>query len=307
MRGLISLTPEEQYLAALKNIYTNGYDIYNERTGRFCRTLINIDLTYDCSTKETPLLTTRKAPTKLPIAELLGFIRGYTSAKQFRSLGTKSWDSNANENIPWLANEARLGEDDMGMVYGSVAHNWPSFSSEIFTENDKRVKVYRHSGKIDLFDKVYNNLKSDKDDRGEIITFWNPGLFSLGCLRPCLHSYQFSLLGDDLYLNATQRSADWCIGVATNMVQVYVFLRLMAQITDKNPKMAYHKLVNAHIYDNQLPEVITQIQREPLQAAELEINPDIRTLDDLMTWVTVDDFKWTYNQYHPAIKYSFSV
>ena len=36
------------------------------------------------------------------------------------------------------------------------------------------------------------------------------------------------------------------------MVQVWVLLRLMAQITNKNPKFAYHRSVNTHIYGNQL-------------------------------------------------------
>ena len=45
-------------------------------------------------------------------------------------------------------------------------------------------------------------------DRGEIITFYNPGEFELGCLRPCMHTHTFSLLGDTLYLTSYQRSCD---------------------------------------------------------------------------------------------------
>lgn len=301
------LTPEEQYLQLLSEIYYNGTDIQNERTGISCRTIINADLVYDASTNKAPLLTTRKAPTVLPIAELLGYIRGYTSAMDFRKLGTKSWDANANENKSWLANPARVGTDDMGVVYGAVARNWPAFS---FDEDESVIagqNVYRHTHDLDLFRRVYNNIKSGVDTRGEIITFWNPGLFDLGCLRPCLHTYQFSLIGDDLYLNAFQRSADVPLGLASNMVQVYVFLRLMAQITGKNPKMAYHKVVNAHIYQNQLEGVAEQIKRTPLKQPELEINPEIKTLEDVETWVTPQDFQWTYDEYHPAISFPFTV
>lgn len=293
------LRPEVQYLNALRNIYENGIDIPNERTSISCRTLINIDLTYDASTNKAPLVTTRKAPNKLPIAELLGYIRGYTSAEDFRKLGSKSWDANANENEAWLANPARMGKDDMGMVYGALAQNWPTYK--------RYLRQITFDSSLDLFKKVYNNLKAGKDDRGEIVTYWNPGFFSIGCLRPCLHSYQFSLVGENLYLNATQRSSDWALGTVANMVQVYVFLRLMAQITNTKPMVAYHKNVNCHIYSNQLEGVKEQISREPLAEPELEINPDIKTLDDLNTWVTLDDFKWTYNEYHPAINYPFAV
>lgn len=160
---------------------------------------------------------------------------------------------------------------------------------------------------VNLFHKVYNNLKNGIDDRGEIITFWNPGMFHLGCLRPCLYEHQFSLLGDDLYLNSTQRSNDWALGCVSNMIQCWLFLRLMAQITGKNPKLAHHRSINAHIYGNQLDLVPEQLAREPLTQPTIDINPDIKTLEDLETWVTVNDFTINYPAFHPSIKYPFSV
>src|SRR5690606_39317396 len=50
--------------------------------------------------------------------ELLGYIRGYDNAADFRALGTPTWDANANQNEAWLANPHRKGTDDMGRVYG---------------------------------------------------------------------------------------------------------------------------------------------------------------------------------------------
>ena len=54
------------------------------------------------SKNEFPLITTRKSYWKAAIAELIGYIRGYDNAADFRSLGTKTWDANANENVSWL-------------------------------------------------------------------------------------------------------------------------------------------------------------------------------------------------------------
>ena len=181
---------EKQYINGLRHIFDNGVDLKNDRTGEVCRTVINIDMTYDGTSNKAPILTTRKIVNPyLPIAELLGYIKGVTSAKEMRELGTQSWNSNANENQAWLNNPNRNGEDDLGLIYGAVAKNWPHYDG----------------GSIDLFHKVYNNLKNGIDDRGEIITFWNPGMFHMGCLRPCMYEHQFSLLGDDLYLNSKQR------------------------------------------------------------------------------------------------------
>lgn len=284
---------EVQYLNGLRRIYEEGVDLNNERTGIGCRTVINIDMTYDCTSNKAPLLTTRKLPNpKVAIAEFLGYIKGVTSAKQMRDIGCRTWDSNANENKAWLANPNRKGEDDLGLIYGAVAKNWPVAGIQATT---------------DLFHKVYNNLKQGIDDRGEIITFWNPGMFYLGCLRPCMYEHQFSLLGDDLYLNSTQRSNDWPLGNSANMIQVWLFLRLMAQITNKNPKYAYHRSVNAHIYGNQLELVPTQLERDILTEPTIDINPDIKTLEDVETWVSVDDFIVNYPEFHPPIKYPFSV
>ena len=297
---------EVQYLRNLRNIYVNGVDLPNERTGIGCRTLISLDMTYDASTEDAPILTTRKYNPKIAIAELLGYIRGYTNAQDFKEIGTSTWFANANENAAWLANPRRLGENDLGRIYGAVAREWPVVSwREDFGTGPKGEPVVDDT--IDLFQKVYKNLKEGKDDRGEIITFWNPGMFHQGCLRPCMYEHQFSLLGDDLYLNSTQRSDDYPLGHCANMIQVWLLLRLMAQITNKNPKIAHHRSVNAHIYSNQLEHVPEQLGRQPLTQPQIKINPDIKTLEDLETWVSLDDFEIIYPEYHPAIKYPFAI
>lgn len=295
---------EVQYLRNLRRIYEEGVDLKNERTGEVCRTLIGLDMTYDATSNRAPIITTRKYNASVAISELLGYLKGYTSAAQFRELGNRTWDSNANENTAWLNNPNRKGTDDMGLVYGAVARNWPvvdqnsSAPAGHYLVSDKSINLIR---------KVYDNLRAGKDDRGEIISFWNPGMFHLGCLRPCMYEHQFSLLGDDLYLNSTQRSWDGPLGGAANMVQAWVLLRLMAQITQKNPKFAQHRIVNGHIYGSQLDLVPTQLEREPLAEPTIEINPDIETLDDVETWVTVSDFEVTYPEYHGPIKYPFAV
>jgi thymidylate synthase len=89
---------------------------------------------------------------------------------------------------------------------------------------------------------------------------------------------------------------------------VYVLLALVAQITGHKAGMAYHKIVNAHIYEDQLDLMKNvQLKREPFPAPKLIINPDIKSLEDLETWVTMDDFSVEGYQYHDAIKYPFSV
>lgn len=282
----------QQYLDLCQRLIDEGVWIDNERTGKRCLTVINADLQYDVAGNEFPIITTRKSYWKAAIAELIGYLRGYDNAADFRALGTKSWDANANENAAWLANPVRQGDDDMGRVYGVQGRGWRK----------------PEGGTIDQLAKIVNNLKKGLDDRGEILSFYNPGEFHLGCLRPCMHTHNFSLLGDSLYLTSYQRSCDVPLGLNFNQIQVFALLALVAQITGHKPGMAYHKIVNAHIYEDQLELMRdVQLKRKPFPAPTLHINPDIKSLKDLETWVTMDDFRVEGYQHHEPIAYPFSV
>ncbi|MBP3141006.1 thymidylate synthase [Aliivibrio fischeri] len=282
----------KQYLDLCQRIVDEGTWIENERTGKRCLTVINADLTYDVENGVFPLVTTRKSFWKAAVAEMIGYIRGYDSAEDFRKIGTKTWDANANLNDAWLNNPHRKGDDDMGRVYGVQGRSWAKPNGEF----------------VDQLKKIIDDLSQGIDDRGEILNFYNPGEFDMGCLRPCMYSHHFSLLGDTLYLNSTQRSCDVPLGLNFNMVQVYFLLAIVAQITGHKAGKAYHKIVNAHIYEDQLELMQTvQLKREPLQAPIFKINPEIKSLEDLETWVTMDDFEVIGYESHEAIKYPFSV
>ena len=282
----------KQYLELCQRIIDKGTWIKNERTGKSCLSVINADLEYEVGANKFPMITTRKSYFKSAIAEFLGYIRGYDNAADFRKLGTKTWDANANLNEAWLNNPHRKGTDDMGRVYGVQARSWRT------PENNT----------IDQLKKVVDNLSKGIDDRAEIITFYNPGEFHMGCLRPCMHTHTFSLIGDTLHLTSYQRSCDVPLGLNFNQVQVFVFLALMAQITGKKAGNAYHKIVNAHIYEDQLELMRdVQVKRTPYPSPKLHINPDIKSLEDLETWVSMDDFSISGYECHEPISYPFSV
>lgn len=277
-----------QYEKLLQRIVDEGEWIYNERTGKWCLTLYGGIMEYDIGKGLFPLCTTRKSPWKMAIAELLGYIRGCTNAKDFEKLGTKSWLANANDNEAWLNNPNRKGDGDMGKCYGAIAKDF---------------------GGIDLWRKVYNDLKQDIDDRGEIVTFWKPDDFDKACLRPCMFQHHFTLINGTLNLTSYQRSSDVALGTVANQVQVYTLLALMAQITGHKAGKALHINPNCHIYEDQYEVLMRegQLYRQPYGYAKLNINPDIKTLEDLETWVTLDDFEVENYEYHPAIAYPFSV
>jgi thymidylate synthase len=282
----------KEYLDLCQRVINEGEWIENTRTKKRCLTVINADLTYDMTKIKLPVLTTKQLYWKPAIAEMLGYLRGYNSAAQFRSIGCNTWNDNANKNEAWLNNPYRSGLDDMGRVYGVQGRRWASPEGAI----------------IDQLKKIVNDLSKGIDDRREILTFWNPGESDRMCLAACMHTHTFSILNGKLYLTSYQRSDDLPLGHGFNQVQVAWLLAIMAQITGLAPGKAYHKIVNAHIYEDQL-DLMRDIQltRTPYELPTLVINPDIKTLEDLETWVTVDDFELHNYIHHPAIKYPFSV
>jgi thymidylate synthase len=229
---------EEQYLKLCKDLIDNGTWVDNERTGKSCLSLPTAVLTY--TPDDFPILQSKQVFWKGSIREITGYANGYTSAKEFRALGVKTWDMNANETQAWLDNPLRKGTDDMGKVYGAIAKDF---------------------GGINLFDKVINNLKQGIDDRGEIITFWKPDDFDKGCLRPCMHSHQFMLIGDTLHLTSTQRSCDVPLGMPFNMIQCWWLLNFMCSVTNLKQGNVTHVVNHPHIYEDQLRGILTQLQR----------------------------------------------
>jgi len=282
----------KEYIDLCNRVIDEGIWITNKRTGKRCLTVIDANFEYDVSTGILPILTTKKSFWKPAIAEMLGYLRGYQSAEQFRKIGCNTWNANANNNTEWLKNPHRKGTDDLGDCYGVQGRGF----------------MDRNGKPFDQLKKIVNDLSLGIDDRREIMTFWNPAEVNRACLAACMHTHTFSILDDGLYLTSYQRSDDLLLGHGFNQIQVAWLLMIMAHITGLQPKKAFHKIVNVHIYEDQL-DIFKDKQRdnEPLSLPTLTINQDIKTLDDLETWVTLDDFSLINYNHHPAIKYPFSV
>lgn len=283
----------KQYLDMGRRILDEGVWIENERTSKRVLTIIGATFTHDCSLNFVPVVTTKKLYWKPALAEMLGYLRGYGSAAQFRRLGCNTWNANANHNEAWLNSPFRKGDDDMGQCYGVLGRGFPGIGGD---------QPY------DQYKKIVDDLSAGKDDRREILTFHHPNLIHRACLPACMHTHHFSLLSGGLYLESYQRSSDFALGQPFNHFQCAFLLMLTAQITGTRPKGMRHHLTNVHLYEDQV-DIFTkqQLYREPLAEPLLKINPDIKTLEDVETWVTLDDFELIGYKHHPAISYPFAV
>ena len=245
-----------------------------------------------------PLVTTKQMAWKSCFAEMFGFLRGYDNASQFRALGCNVWNANSNENKQWLANPHRLGTDDLGRIYGVQGRRWLAMTDP---------KTYGFGATIDQLKNVVSDLSQRKDNRREIITYWNPGELNTMALPPCCLLYQLSIEGDYLNLSMYQRSCDVPLGVPFNIAGYAWLLSVIAQITDLKPGIFTHFMHDIHIYENQVAMMKEQVRRIPYELPTLFIEPRIKTLQDLETWVTPDCFQVINYKHHPAIPYPFSV
>ena len=284
----------QQYKDLLQKTLVQGVRKSN-RTGIDTTGIIGGHMQFDMN-DGFPALTIKKVYWKAAVSEMLAFLRGYDNAEDFRKLGCKVWDQNANENEQWLSNPNRKGEDDLGRVYGVQGREWLGFNHH--GDPDKTVDQLRM---------VYEDLKQGIDNRREIVTHWNPSEMDQMALPPCHLLYQFSIQGDELHLCMYQRSCDIGLGVPFNIVGYSWLLCVMARITGLNAGTFNHFLVDIHIYENHMEGVKTMLERKPLDPPLLFINPDIKTLEDLETWVTVDDFELINYSHYPSIKMEMAV
>lgn len=294
------MTFEEQYLAFVKDVLETGERASN-RTG--IDTLFKHGLYMEIDMSDGfPLLTTKRVNWKSAFAEMLGFIRGYDNAADFRVLGTKVWDQNANENKEWLANPYRKGVDDLGLIYSSRWRKWKNWIPSL-TGSTLVCSV------VDQFKDVYTKLSKGIDDRRLIVEGWHPAELHLQCLPVCHKHHQYGIRGEYLDLALYVRSNDIGLGLVFNVAQYAWLLHLMAQITGHKPGKLLYFAFNAHIYVNHIDALKEQLKREPKDPPSLIIHPrcsDLKFLEE--TTIPID--QWTFIEGydpHPALKMQMCV
>jgi len=186
----------------------------------------------------------------------------------------------------------RLGHDDLGCIYGVQARCW---------------RTVNNTACIDQLQGVVDKLKQGVDDRRLIVTHWNPGELNMMSLPPCHLLYQFGIENDRLNMSMYQRSCGLPLGVPFNIAGYAWLLSVVAHITGFKPGVFTHFMHDIHIYENQLNGLVEQLERKPYPLPSLYVNSKIKTLEDLETWVTPDDFELINYVHHPAINYPFAV
>jgi thymidylate synthase len=116
----------KQYLDLVRTVLADG-SWQSNRTGVRTISIPGAMMRFDLKKDGFPAVTTKRLAFKSVVGELIAFLRASRSAADFRALGCKVWDQNANENSQWLNNPYRTGTDDLGPVYGVQWREWPAY------------------------------------------------------------------------------------------------------------------------------------------------------------------------------------
>lgn len=207
-----------------------------------------------------PILQSKQTGWKTSLKELDWIWRQMSnSVDVLNDMGVHIWD------------EWRLKDGTIGKSYGYQLKNkkrkvmtstiWPYQDGQIIT-NDIREEELNQVEFV--LHEIYNNPRSrrimtslfDVDDLGDM------------ALEPCVWNTNWSV--DDngrLNLFVKQRSGDVMLGVPFNVIQYWVLLNRIAQVTGRELGTMYWSIDNAHIYDRHL------------DVAEKQVTADISELE----------------------------
>jgi thymidylate synthase len=316
----------QPFLSLVQSILDTGTWQQN-RTGIRSISMPGASMRFDLA-QGFPAITTRRLPFRSAVGELIGFLRGARSAAQFRALGCKVWDQNANENPAWLANPYRVGPDWLGEIYGYQWRAWPAYKL-LDADNGAQIddaiaRGYRLIGRVDddgapklLLHKAIDQLRACLDtiianpaDRRILFHAWNCAELDQMALPPCHLLYQLlpNPVTRELSLCLYVRSNDIGLGAPFNVCEAAVLLSLVGRLTGYAPRWLSYFIGDAHIYENQLEMLQTQLSRTPYPPPRLAISERIPALaktgryePEWLERIEPADFSLENYQFHPPL------
>lgn len=257
-----------------EEILKNGFSTENEKvrphwedgTSAYTIKKFGVVNRYDLS-KEFPLLTLRYTNWKAAIDEILWIWQ--KKSNNTKDLNSHIWDSWADET------------GSIGKAYGYQLG----------------VKHHYAEGEFDQVDRVLYDLKHNPYSRRIMTNIYNFNDLSEMHLYPCAYSMTFNVVGDTLNAILNQRSQDTLAANNWNVVQYSALLMMFAQVSGLKAGELVHVIADMHIYDKHIPLVETLLEREPMPAPKVILNPEVKDFYQF----TVEDFEVVDYQRGPSI------
>lgn len=231
---------DEVYLDLVKKVMNEGVDKMNERSGYVCKAVPGAHFNYDLS-EGFPLLTLRKLPLKIFIAEQIWFLMGNNDPAWLRPF-TKIWDD-------------FIEEDGTVTSYG---YRWR-----------------KHFGRDQLAELI-KHLNKKPGSRQSVVIAWDPkedGLTAKSKKNvPCLFAFTVNIIGDKVCLHNILRSQDVFLGTPHDVAGFAFLQMVIAQELGLEAGTYSHTMSNAHFYSDQFDAARELLGRDHSHAPiELEL------------------------------------
>lgn len=237
---------DTKYLDIVQNILDNG-KLGQNRTGMPAYKLPHQIMQFDLE-KEFPILTTKFVAFKTAVKEILWI-----------------WQKQSN---------------DVRVLQQWNCHVWDEWMQEDGTIG----KAYGYQlAKYHQVDTLLKTLKENPQSRRMVVSMWNVEDLPEMALQPCAFLTMWDVSADNrLNCMLVQRSGDMGLGIPFNMAQYAALVCMIAQVSGLRPGLFTHVINNAHIYENHVEALKTQLARrnEAYLAPRLQLNPEIKDFYD---------------------------
>lgn len=262
---------DEIYQKMVSDIMTTGIHEFSERTGYDTKAIPGMHFTTDIEKDGFPLLTLRKIPIKMFVAEQVWFISGARKPEIFLRDYTKIWDLFTNPG------------DVVTVAYG---YRWR-----------------KHFGR-DQLALLIDLLQKEPSSRQGVIVTWDPAQDGLSLAKkknvPCPYTFTVNIIGDRLHFHNIIRSNDVILGTPADVAGFALLQCILAQKLGVRPGIYSHSISNAHIYSNHYAGAEEIMRRRHDHAAiHLEL-PDnafekAEKMDKEFTEAVVENLSKQYN------------
>lgn len=237
---------DQQYKAAILRIMNEGIEEYNERTGHTCKVIPGLNFELDAS-GGFPLLTLRRIPVQLFVAEQVWFLTGSQRPDEFLRQYTKIWDDFTEED---------------GRVLAAYGYRW------------------RHHFGRDQIANLIGLLSREQGSRHGVVVTWDPSDDGLGTGTrkknvPCPYTFTVNIIGNKLHMHNIVRSNDMMLGNPHDVAGFALLMYILAGKLGVKPGKYTHSISNAHIYDIHYKHAWEILERDDFHpAVHFEAQPD---------------------------------
>lgn len=129
------------------------------------------------------------------------------------------------------------------------------YANTIGTAYGYIVNRYQHTKNL------IDTIKNNPNDRRMVKSLWQDEFLRTAVLPSCVWSTEWDVTKNKINLMVHQRSCDVPLGLPFNVTQYATLLKMIAQVTDKEPGTITYSIKDAHVYVNQLNGIKKQLER----------------------------------------------